>query len=77
MQKDKDFSCFLFLVLLLLGILPGIFYAILQKNKHAHITIDEFGKSLINIDYNDKNTTFIIVLVTLVSLYVLMSLLSS
>lgn len=77
MQKDKDFSCFLFLILLLLGILPGIFYAILQKNKHAHITIDEYGKSLVNIDYNDKNTAFIMVLVILVSLYILISLFSS
>lgn len=51
LQKDKGFSCLLFLLLLLLGIIPGIIYILVRRDRHAYITVDEFGNVNVKIDY--------------------------
>jgi hypothetical protein len=51
MQKDKDFSCLLFLLLTALILLPGILYLLMRQDKHAFITVDPYGDVNVKIDY--------------------------
>ena len=44
LQKDKDFSCLLFILLTALIILPGVLYLLNRKDKHVYITVDEYGR---------------------------------
>ena len=51
MQKDKDFSCLLFIILTAFILLPGILYLFTRKDKHAFITVDPYGDVNVKIDY--------------------------
>lgn len=43
LKKDKGFSCLLFTILFLLGILPAIIYLLVRTDKTTYVTIDEYG----------------------------------
>jgi len=51
LQKDKDFSCLLFILLTALILLPGILYLLMRKDKHAYVNVDEYGNVNVKIDY--------------------------
>ena len=44
LTKKRGFSCFLFTILLILGIIPGIIYLLVRKDKSIYITVDEYGR---------------------------------
>lgn len=76
MQKEKDFSCLLFILLLALGIIPGIIYIVARKDKHAYITVDEFGDTTTTIDYEDSATTTTAIILAVVAIMILYAIFS-
>ena len=44
LTRKKGFSCLLFAILFILGIIPGIIYLLVRKDKSIYITVDEYGK---------------------------------
>ena len=44
LTKKKGFSCLLFTILFILGIIPGIIYLLVRKDKSIYITVDEYGR---------------------------------
>jgi len=43
LKKDKGFSCLLFTILFLLGILPAIIYLLVRTDKTTYVSVDEYG----------------------------------